>query len=885
MNMRASLLYINVLIATLATAVSCNEEEQNEKIIRTVTATIEQPATRTALDGPDENGIYKTVWSSDDAIAVFSDDGTACEFKLVSGENTNKAEFKGSTSYSDAMLAVYPYSIVKERSGSTVIVDLPEIQKYEKGNIPQGAYPMASRSEYAQFNFKNLCSVLKFRMFGDMTVNSITFIPNDAHVKVSGKASVDVNSKELVMSDDANSSVILNCSDGVTLTSEPTDFLMVVPAQKYTGGFTITISTNKGTVVKTIKSDMTLNRSTLYPGEAFECKINDSKDNIVFEDANFKAYLVANFDTDGDGEISHEEALAITNIKVSTKDIESLAGIEHMVNLAELSCEGPLVWSGEEPQENPGKLKTLDVSKNVNLTKLYCGYNQLASLDVTNNLKINKLRCAGNNLNSLDVSKNTELTDLTAYNNQLSSIDVSNNTKLVYIDLTKNQIKSIDVSMNESLSSLYIGKNLLTELNPSNNPELTALYCSDNKLSTINVTKNPKLAKLEISDNSLVKIDIGNNPELIWLFCGNNKISELELSNNTKLKQLTVNDNSLSSLTVNCCPEIEFLNANNNLIKEMDISELVALKYFDCIGNPLETLHIFEGQIDTLTEINIPSNTNIVVKGSEEPEEWAGKEFWHKSLGMKFTATWCGFCPTMATSFKKAIENYPEKIELINLHPTSSALRFNGTSSLMSIFNITGFPTGIIDYRKEINNFDSDYTAQLIVSSAKETESNYPTKTGISFSSSMSGSTLNLDVKLYIKEKGDYKVTAVLLEDNIISYQSDGGDNYNHSSIARMAFTDITGDAFTTTANNKTVNKSYSVTLPSSYNKDNLRILVYVLKQYGSQTIIRTADYGNYYVDNATSAAIGTTKELIFADGSANGGNEDTKDGGEITLK
>ena len=79
--------------------------------------------------------------------------------------------------------------------------------------------------------------------------------------------------------------------------------------------------------------------------------------------------------------------------------------------------------------------------------------------------------------------------------------------------------------------------------------------------------------------------------------------------------------------------------------------------------------------------------------------------------------------------------------------------------------------------------------------------------------------------------------------------------------------------------------KNYSVTIPSSYNKDNLKILVYVLKQYGSQPIIRTANYGDYYVDNATSAAIGTTKDLIFADGSTYGGNEDTKDGGEITLK
>lgn len=313
------------------------------------------------------------------------------------------------------------------------------------------------------------------------------------------------------------------------------------------------------------------------------------------------------------------------------------------------------------------------------------------------------------------------------------------------------------------------------------------------------------------------------------------------------------------------------------------------MKYLYAMDNPLATLFIHEGQTNSFTEIQIPSTTKIVEKGSEEPddpEEWAGKEFWHKSLGMKFTATWCGYCPNLATSFAKAISQYPNKIEMLNLHPTSSNLGFSGTSKLENIFRITGYPTGMIDYRNSIANYTSnDYTARLIVNAAKETESNYPTKTGISFTSSVSGSKLNLNVKLYIKEKGDYKVTAVLLEDNIIGYQNGGGDNYNHSSIARVAITDITGDAVSTSEDNKTVSKNYTATIPSSCDKNNLRVLVYVLRQYGSQTIIRTADYGDYYVDNAISAAVGTTQDLVFSDGTVYGGNEDTKDGGEITLK
>ena len=610
-------IFTNILVlSSMAVSVACNETEERGSEVRTINAVIVQPDTRTSLNGPDANGVYKTVWSSGDQIMVFSGD-LACRYILKSGENTNKGVFEGYGNSED-LVAVYPLSIGISRTGATIEVGLPEVQEYVSGNIPLGAYPMLGIYGDETFSFRNLCSVLKVPMFGDATVKSITFTPNNAGVKASGKAVINVNSTQLEMDDNSKPSVKLDCPD-VKLSAQPTDFHFVVPAQIYPGGFTLTIATDKGDVVKTLKSDITLDRSVLYPIEAFECKI-DSKENIIFEDANFKAYLVANFDTDGDGEISKEEALAITKIIVGTKDIESLAGIEHMANLTELRCEGP--WSIFEPEEDPeGKLKTLDVSKNVNLTILYCGFNQLTSLDVTNNPKIEQLRCAGNNLNSLDVSKNTELIEFEAYNNRLSSIDVSNNPELEYIDLTNNQIKSIDVSNNPELDYIDLTNNQIKSIDVSKNLKLERITCSDNKLTSIDVTNNQKLTKLNISGNSIVEIDLGNNPELKHLICNKNKISELELSNNKKLERLNVNDNNLTSLTVNCCPEIKTLKANNNLIKEMDISELTSLSDFYCSGNPLETLYVFDGQIDALFEKEIPSTTKIVVKGTEPGED------------------------------------------------------------------------------------------------------------------------------------------------------------------------------------------------------------------------------------------------------------------------
>lgn len=269
LNIIMNILALSSLVITFA----CTEDEEHGSNVRTINALIMRPDTRTALDGPDANGVYKTVWASGDEIMVFS--GTvANSFKLKSGESTNAGVFEGSAD-SDDLVAVYPLSIGQSNTGSTIIVDLPEVQKYENGNIPADAYPMLGTYSDETLSFNNLCSVLKVSMSGNATIKSIAFSPNNASVKASGKATIDISSKTLNMADDANPSVRLSCPD-IVLTSTPIDFHLVVPAQNYPEGFTLTITTDKEEIVKTLKSDITLSRSVLYPIDAFEYNDGDS---------------------------------------------------------------------------------------------------------------------------------------------------------------------------------------------------------------------------------------------------------------------------------------------------------------------------------------------------------------------------------------------------------------------------------------------------------------------------------------------------------------------------------------------------------------------------------------------------------------------------------
>lgn len=241
----------------------------------------------------------------------------------------------------------------------------------------------------------------------------------------------------------------------------------------------------------------------------------------------------------------------------------------------------------------------------------------------------------------------------------------------------------------------------------------------------------------------------------------------------------------------------------------------------------------------------------------------------HHSLGQRFTATWCGYCPNMSETFKLAKEQLGDKLYYVNLHPSSSNLAFSGTAVWESLYNIPGYPCAYIDGRRLVENYANATAAKMIADDIAETEANYPVVTGVAISSSLSGSALSVHVDVYSKQAEEYKITAIVMESNIVmsqnnNYISAGVDpNYVHDNIARIALTSSIGDTFSA-GEEDIASFDYSATIPTTYNKDNLSIIVWVMRKYGSQTILRDADYGEYYVDNCRVAAVGVNEQLEF---------------------
>ena len=277
-----------------------------------------------------------------------------------------------------------------------------------------------------------------------------------------------------------------------------------------------------------------------------------------FPDAKFRSYISEKTGVSYGSIISDVVLTSIEGIKVSSRGISSLQGVEYFTELTYLYCDKNNLSSLDVTKNTKlitlscsgNNFTSLDVSKNTLLEYLFCQENQLSSLDVSKNTLLKYLFCQENKLSSLDVSKDTELTHLVCYFNDLISLDVTKNTKLTYLECFGNQITSLDVTKNTELTYLRCFGNQLKSLDVTKNTKLTNLVCAHTNLTSLDVSKNTLLEELNCDGNNISSLYLSNNTELEILECSFNKINQLNLSNNTKLTTLECDGNYLTNLNL-----------------------------------------------------------------------------------------------------------------------------------------------------------------------------------------------------------------------------------------------------------------------------------------------------------------------------------------------
>ena len=302
--------------------------------------------------------------------------------------------------------------------------------------------------------------------------------------------------------------------------------------------------------------------------EAASTTINSTN----FPDANFRAYVTENFDTDGNGVLSDTEKNAVTSIDVSSKSISSMVGVENFKNLYTLFCPST-------------QISSLDVSKNTALTDLRCFGTQISSLDVSKNTALTRLYCDSTQLSSLDVSQNTALTYLDCSSTQISSLDVSKNTALTYLDCSSTQISSLDVSKNTNLTELLCHNTQISSLDVSKNTWLTELWCAYTQISSLDVSKNTNLTELICLSTQISSLDVSKNTNLRNLQCSNTQISSLDVSKNTALTVLRCYSTQIGSLDVSKNTALTTLECYRTQISSLDVSKNTALTNLHCYNN------------------------------------------------------------------------------------------------------------------------------------------------------------------------------------------------------------------------------------------------------------------------------------------------------------
>lgn len=726
---------------------------------------------------------------------------------------TDFAEFEGEPVHGDYFYAVYPYSEKAALSGDMLSLELPSVQEYTPLSFAPGVFPMVARSESTVLEFKNLCGLLKINLTGTETISSITF--RSSGQGVSGPATVSM---------DYESVPELVMSDGA--------------------GMSVTLDCGEG---------VALNGTVPVPFY------------IVLPAGTYDDFSITVTSADG---------------TVMTKENSGL-----VINRSMVRPTSVVEFVPDEVQGDRAALIAF--------------YNATGGP----NWKDNTNWCSDHPLDTwhgVITDSEGRVTEIGLNNNNLSG-EAGNTlaplTALTYLDLYSNNISTLDVSANTALTILYCSDNSLGTLDLSDIPGLEVLLCSGNRLTSLDIRNNEGLASIEVGRQT----DADGNYVDMYLYVTE---AQLELWNNSwsgnALNEYVVVSTRKDYFDIS--PRSFDVPAGGG---EIAVTVSTDQDYTVGIADPeWITLVSGEGVKEGRVVFRVAANTvpsertgmiqfcagsncyNVEVRqeaGVQDiDEELFNKTFYHRSLGMRFTADWCGYCPNMAAAFSTVQEQLPDKFEVVNLHGSGSGLYFSSTGALESQYGISGYPSGIVDGRTDIPNFtEQSAIVSLVTSTISETESTYPTVSGISFNSSISGQTLTADVTLYLKKADNYKVTVVVLEDGIVGYQANYyGDTYYdyvHDGVARIAMSDITGDSFTTSSDNQTRTFSYSAEIPADCVKDNLRVLVYVQRAFGSQPVISSGNYGGYYVDNCASAKAGTSLDLVTVEDMEDigGGNED----------
>ena len=312
--------YIANSLLCLFTIASCSKVNDLgiEKKI-SFSATIgDDAATKTVLvvnDGHTQGTIH---WLAGDEINLFYGSSSSSVF-TANTVNGKKASFDGTLSNyrpssDDYFWAVYPYSAENACDGKSVTVELPSTQVAEDGTFADDLFISIAKTKGWNLVFYNLCGGICFTVTKP-GIKSIVISGNN-HEILAGKVKVKMGSDDRPVVEsivDAKESIELLPPTGGAFRTGTYYYAAALPVE-LTKGYSIEMRTESEEGTRTSNNPVTIKRSIWGTLDGMDSSVEFTRFVIDFEDSEVRKLCLENFDEDGDGRLTKEEAAKVTSL-------------------------------------------------------------------------------------------------------------------------------------------------------------------------------------------------------------------------------------------------------------------------------------------------------------------------------------------------------------------------------------------------------------------------------------------------------------------------------------------------------------------------------------------------------------------------------------------
>jgi hypothetical protein len=230
----------------------------------------------------------------------------------------------------------------------------------------------------------------------------------------------------------------------------------------------------------------------------------------------------------------------------------------------------------------------------------------------------------------------------------------------------------------------------------------------------------------------------------------------------------------------------------------------------------------------------------------------AYEKFFKNVLLYRFTATWCGYCPSMTAALEKVNDYTKSHSIIMQIHGNDEFAMSAMSSFATEIYNSQGYP--YCDY--SLTGGSTKRTVNDIQRFVKDVLYTYPARTGIKASSAIEGDVVKVNATIQASVTGEYDLACAVIKDGCVPSAADANEkvydnvlvgitaNYRHM---------VTG----TPSMQKDSERQVFLELPSASFKDvadKCTIILFTLTKVNGKVV----------VDNATTLQIGGSVEYKY---------------------